>query len=104
MGEAVVMSNVSVSALEATGSYIFFPKQLNISVSKDGKSFTPVAEKTIPTAEGPEPPSLQQFILPFAEQEARYVRVEVKSNLKNPAWHAAPGADCWVFVDEILVD
>jgi len=104
MGEVVAVSNVSVSALEATGSYIFFPKQVNVSVSKDGKSFTPVAKEDVPTAAGPEPPVLKQFVLPFAEQEARYVRVDVKSNLKNPKWHQAPGADCWVFVDEILVD
>ncbi|MFK7933052.1 MAG: chitobiase/beta-hexosaminidase C-terminal domain-containing protein [Saprospiraceae bacterium] len=104
MGETVSVSNVSVSALEATGSYIFFPKQVNISVSKDGKSFTSVVKEVIPTTAGPEPPLLKQFVLPFEEQKARYVRVEVKSNLKNPKWHQAPGANCWVFVDEILVD
>ena len=98
------MSTVSVSALEATGSYIFFPKQINIFVSKDGGNFKKVAEKSIPTTSKPEPSLIKNFALPFENQIARFIKVEVKSNLVNPSWHPAPGAPCWIFVDEILVE
>jgi len=104
MGKKLEVSNVSVSALESTGSYIFFPKQINISISVDGKKFKKVAKKTIPTTAGPEPPLIKNFTLPFENQNARFIKVEVKSNLVNPSWHPAPGASCWIFVDEIMVE
>ena len=31
-------------------------------------------------------------------------KIKVKSNLVNPSWHPAPGAPCWVFIDEIMVE
>ena len=104
MGENLDISNVSISALESTGSYIFFPKHINVSVSIDGKKFQKVAEKPIPTTAKPEPALIKNFTLPFNTQNARYLKVEVKSNLVNPSWHPAPGAPCWIFVDEIMIE
>ena len=73
-------------------------------VSIDGKKFQKVAEKSIPTTAGPEPALIKNFSVPFNTRSARYIKVEVKSNLVNPSWHPAPGASCWVFVDEIMVE
>ena len=104
MGKKLEVSTVSVSALESTSSYIFFPKQINVLVSMDGRNFQKVAEKSIPTTAGPEPALIKNFSVPFDTRSARYIKVEVKSNLVNPSWHPAPGASCWVFVDEIMVE
>ncbi len=104
MGKNLEVSNVSVSALEDTGSYIFFPKHINVSISMDGKNFQKVAEKIIPTTAGPEPSLIRNFALPFDSQNTRFIKVEVKSNLVNPSWHPAPEAPCWIFVDEIMVE
>jgi uncharacterized membrane protein len=104
MGKILKITNVSVSALEATNSYIFFPKQLNVAVSADGKKFKNVAKKTIPTTLTPEPSFVKNFTLPLETQNARYIKIKVKSNLVNPSWHPAPGAPCWVFIDEIMVE
>ncbi len=104
MGKVLDISKVSVSALESTGSWIFFPKQLKVSLSKNGKTYTNVIQKSIPTTAGPEPAVIRSFILGFDTQEARYIKVEINSNLVNPSWHPAPGQKCWVFVDEILVE
>ena len=104
MGELIDLSGVTISALESTGSYIFFPKNLEVQLSSDGKRYQSVAQKAIPTTQGPTPPESRNFILKFDSQSARYVKVLVKSNLNNPKWHPAPGAPCWVFVDEIMVE
>ena len=104
MGEKVNLSNVNVSALESTASYIFFPKQIKVWLSKTGNKYQLAANQNIPTTHEPQPPSLKNFLLEFDEQEARYIKIEVKSNLQNPDWHPAPGAPCWIFIDEILVD
>lgn len=104
LGEKTDVSRVTVSALEATSSWIFYPRGIEISVSENGSNFKKVVSVDIPTTPVPEPPELQNFSESFDPVEARYVRVNVKSNLKNPDWHPNPGGKCWVFVDEILVE
>jgi hypothetical protein len=104
LGKAQEISGVTVGALQATSSYIFYPKGMEVSLSRNGRNFERVAQATYPTAPGPEPPQTANFTERFAPQTARYVRVKVQSNLQNPDWHTAPGAPCWLFVDEILVE
>jgi len=104
LGSTQAIQNVSVGALEDTGSYIFFPKGIDIEVSTNGRDFEKIARKDIPTSAGPSASNLQTYLLNFEAVEARYVRVAVQSNLKNPDWHPAPGAPCWVFIDEIVVN
>jgi uncharacterized membrane protein len=104
LGKSVAVSSITVGALEAPGSYIFFPKGLQISVSNDGQQFRKIITKQYPTATENKPTTIANFSLEFATQTARYVRVKIESNLVNPDWHPAPGAPCWVFVDEISVE
>ncbi len=103
--EALVdLSGVSISALEDTRSYIFFPKSIEILLSDDGKTYTSVAQKYIPTTQNFEEAKTSNFFVGFESQKSRYLKILVGSNMKNPDWHPAPGAPCWLFLDEILVN
>ena len=104
LGSTKTVSSVAVSALEDTGSYIFFPKGIELSSSMDGKNFTLKKSISIPIADGPNPSALKSFLLECDVHEARYIRTKVLGTLKNPEWHAAPAAKNWIFVDEILVN
>lgn len=104
LGKKSEVSRVTVSVLEASASWIFYPKGIEIAVSENGSNFKKVSTQVIPTADVPEPPELSNFSEGFDPVLARYVQVKVKSNLKNPDWHPNPGEPCWVFVDEILVE
>ena len=104
MGESKEISSVAVSALEATSSYIFFPKKIEILMSKNGKNYESVAIKNIPTTGGPAPAISKNFLIKFPTINAQFLKIKVNSNLVNPNWHPAPGAGCWVFVDEIMVE
>ncbi len=104
LGTEEEISSVSVSALEATSSYIFYPKNVEILISKDGKKFTSIVQKSIPTTVKPLPSEMKNFVLNFPKQNAQFIRVKIQSNLKNPKWHPAPGAPCWIFIDEIMVE
>lgn len=104
LGQKQFVESVTVGALEDVGSYIFYPKAIEVSLSKDGRSFRPVAQKDIPTATEAHPSEMSNFLINFEETEARYVKVFVKSNLINPPQHPAAGAKCWIFIDEILVN
>jgi len=49
-------------------------------------------------------PETSEFKELFPTETTRYVRVRIESNLVNPDWHIDPGAPCWVFIDEILIE
>ncbi len=104
LGEKKKISRITIGAMEDTGSYIFFPKGMEVSVSENGSNYKSVIKKTYPTADAPTPPSLANFSEAFDPVEARFVKVFVKSNLVNPSWHPAPGAGCWIFLDEVIVE
>lgn len=98
------ISSVSVGALSAPTSWIFFPTGFNISVSQDGKNFTTLHKEAVGQ---PKPDTTVQrrfFDAEFTKTTAKYVRVEVRSMLKNPDWHQAPGGSSWLFVDEIVIN
>jgi len=104
LGESVDVESVTVSALESTGAWIFYPKGLKIWTSEDGSNFKLQKETSYITATASEPPSIKNISESFDQTKARFVRVKVESNLKNPDWHPNPGGNSWVFVDEIVVN
>ncbi len=104
LGKITEVSRITVSALENAGAWIFFPKGLKTWVSKDGKSYQPMADLSYDAPAEPTDPTLKNFSAPFSPTMARFVKVKVESNLVNPSWHPAPGEPCWIFVDEILVE
>ena len=104
LGKTEKISAVTVGALEATASYIFYPKGIAIALSTDGKNYQKVQTAEYPIASENRPSETRNFIQTFPEQAARYLKVTVESHLFNPEWHPAPGAPCWLFVDEISVE
>ncbi len=104
LGKPEMVSSITVGALEAASSYIFFPKAIKVDLSENGANFKKVAHSIYPTSSENAPTEIKNFNASFDTQRARYVRVKVESNLVNPDWHPAPGAPCWLFVDEISVE
>lgn len=98
------ISSVSVGALSAPPSWIFFPTGFTISVSQDGKHFTQLHKENMGEPAPDSSIQLKFFDAQFAKTTAKYVRVEVKSVLKNPAWHQNPGGNSWLFVDEVVIN
>ena len=104
LGKIEPVTSVTVGALEAPGSYIFYPKGMKIAVSTNGKKYKEIVAKKYPTTQENKPNEVTNFTEGFKSQNARFVRVTVESHLVNPDWHPAPGAPCWLFVDEISVE
>ncbi len=98
------VSKVIISALEDPGSYIFFPKEIEFLISKDGKKFISVAKESYESAGASNGSKRKNFKLEFEEEDKRWVKINVLSHLTNPDWHPAPGAKCWIFLDEILLN
>ncbi len=104
LGKTETISQVSVSALEAAGSWIFFPKGIKISTSEDGKYFTFKKEEKYAIANSIKPAAVKNFTQAIEATDTRYVRVELESHLVNPPWHPNPGGGCWLFIDEVVVN
>ncbi len=104
MGSSVEVSRITVSALESTDQWIFYPAGLEISVSEDGRTFKEVRKANYRVTGKPEPPEMRNFSEVFDPVKARYVQVRVLSHLWNPEWHPAAGQPCWVFVDEVMIE
>ncbi|WP_235297091.1 c-type cytochrome domain-containing protein [Portibacter marinus] len=102
--EATEVSNVTVGVLEATGSYIFYPKAYEISISEDGKNFKKMVSQDYAIAKGPSQAGRKNMTFNFAPSKAKSIRLDIKSHLVNPEWHAAPGAKNWIFIDEIIIN
>ncbi len=104
LGEQKPINNVIVSALEDTGSYIFFPKSITVFTSSDGTNFKKQNRLSIPLAKAPHPSEQKSFLIELAPQVNRYIKLKIEGTLKNPEWHAAPGAKNWFFLDEVMVN
>jgi len=101
---ATKLREVTLSALSRPASWIFFPKGAVVSVSLDGKQFQEVARMDWPSIDKEVlEAELKYFPIEFESISARYVKVEVKSPLRNPNWHPNPGGKSWIFLDEVLL-
>ncbi|HEY9487975.1 MAG TPA: discoidin domain-containing protein, partial [Chryseosolibacter sp.] len=80
------------------------PKEVEYFISLDGKKFTPVGrvENTLPIDQygGHQ----RDFILEFAPQPARFIKVKAHTIGNTPAWHPGGGRAANMLVDEIVVE
>ncbi len=92
------LSEVTIGTMENQGPSIYFPTQIEVLLSTDGKSFSSVGKidrpfKVNPTIE------LKDFTIRFNKQQATHVQVKAVSLKKTPS-----GGGAWLFVDEIVVN
>ncbi len=92
------IKQVTIGSMENQGSHIFFPAQITVSISKDGKAFKSVGKITRPYQKNGYN-ILQDFTIKFEEQEAKYIKI-MATNL-----NATPFPnDTWLFIDEVVVE
>ena len=106
------VSRVGVECLENMKSWIFFPSQVEVSTSIDGKSYTPLfitycdRKKEFPDKlERADKSVVYNFdAISLDAVPARYVRIKAVNYGKLPKWHVSAGEQAWLFVDEIEID
>ncbi|MEO9872321.1 chitobiase/beta-hexosaminidase C-terminal domain-containing protein [Ekhidna sp.] len=98
------VTEVVVSALSDQGSWIFYPKSIEVYVSLDGENYELAGQLDIPLLK-PElfVSGMEYFEVPVDLDKAVSAKITVKSHITNPDWHSNPGEKCWLFVDEILL-
>jgi len=98
------ISSISVGALSAPASWIFYPVGLTVYTSENGKQFKRVKRLQLPKEEPNNDVKMAFFDMEIPPTKAKYVKVEITSPLKNPSWHPNPGGKSWIFVDEIILN
>jgi hexosaminidase len=83
------VSEVGAGFLQDIGSWIWFPRRVEIDLSVDGKSFTRVASIVHDTRDT----TIKDYVQTITPQNARFVRLRAANSGKNT----------WIFADEILI-
>lgn len=98
LGKPTEISSVALGSMENQGSGIYYPTQVDVAVSMDGKRFVKVGEMRHGFKNSGYV-GLMDFKVNFEAQKVRFVRVKAK-NLGHPP----KGGDAWMFLDEIVVE
>ncbi|WP_136467028.1 DUF2231 domain-containing protein [Flagellimonas onchidii] len=100
--EPTVVSTVSIGSLSIPNNWIFFPVGYTVWGSTDGSTFNKL--KTVKL--GIQEPSViierKAYNIDFDPVALKKVRLLVESPLKNPDWHAVPGGNSFIFLDELV--
>jgi hypothetical protein len=93
LGNVQRVSKVGAGFLQDVGSWIWFPRRIEIELSLDGKKFTRVATIENNGSANADGATIKDFTQTIAPRNARYVRVRAVNSGKNT----------WIFADEILI-
>jgi hypothetical protein len=104
LGEIRALNRIAAGFLQVTGSWIFFPKAVEFSVSTDSTNFRTVATFTHETKPEDRASEIKEFSQALSGIQVRYVRVFAKNVGVCPAWHYAAGGKTWIFADEIVIE
>ena len=102
--EKTEVSRVSVGSLSIPNSWIFFPVGYTVWGSSDGTNFNRLKRIKLPKPEPSISVEKQVYAIDFEPATLKKIRVLVESPLKNPEWHAEPGGNSFIFLDEIVFD
>ena len=82
---------------------IFNPKEIIVSISKDGKNFEEIAKHSFEVEGKNEPDGLKEYNVQFKETSAPFIRIIAKPFEEIPDWHGAKGTKAFMFVDEVEI-
>jgi hypothetical protein len=104
LGKIRVIDSVSVGFLQDNYSWIFYPQDLIIQLSRDGKRFD--HKVIIENFADAQADGLITQILGtnYPDIKARYVKIRAINMGTCPEWHKGAGNPAWLFADEININ
>jgi len=103
LGKKQTVKEISAGFLQDMGAWIFYPSDVEFSVSEDGKTFKTIALIKNNVPQNKEGVMIQNFKKKFSGINTKYVKVKAKTIGICPAWHIGAGGKAWIFADEIVV-
>ena len=110
LGEGAAVSAVKVGFVQHSGSGVYHPRRVEVSVSEDGERFgRPVVHEVTGTSAAARrdtapPPGGRLYVeVPVAAELARAVRVRIEALGRVPRDWPSAGETAWTYIDEIIV-
>jgi len=100
-GAPKLAKSVTINFLEDQGSWIFFPKEVQVFVAGADKKFRLSRQRKINAAVKNDEPTLKTMIFSINKPNIQYIKIVAKNFGKLPKWHLGNGGDAWTFLDEI---
>lgn len=100
LGAPTAISKVTVDVLYNDGSWIHYPKSIEVLVSNDGVKFKSV--KFVTAVEIVNQKGI--VVMSFPKENAKFVKVIAQKIDKIPVGFPGEGSSAWLFVDEIMVE
>ncbi|WP_109302390.1 FN3 associated domain-containing protein [Aquimarina sp. AU474] len=103
--EPLAIESISVSSLQDAGSWILFPKRIEMYTRNENTSFRKIGTINYDATNEEESKEIRRkrFKLEFPKTNAKYIKIVVHNIGKLPKWHQGAGEKGWLFVDEILI-
>lgn len=99
--ELTIVEEIIIGALQDAGVWIFLPKFIEISWSKDGKAFSKPIHLLIDDKTNRSKKLVKRIAFTIPKITSKYFKIKVKSVETCPSWHSAAGQPAWLFIDEI---
>jgi len=99
----VSVRRVTASFLQAQIAWIFFPEEVECSVSADGKIFDSVGiQKETENIDGKI--LARDVVFPVNRDRVRFIRLRARNIGVCPPGHPGAGGKAWLFIDEIIIE
>ena len=100
LGNSTAASKVTIDVLYNDGSWIHYPKSIEVLTSNDGVNF-----KSVKTATNVEIVNQKGIVvLSFPKENVKFVKVIAQKLDKIPVGFPGEGSSPWLFVDEIMIE
>ncbi len=101
------IQSVEATFMHAPESWAFAPKAFAVSVSADGKTFSPEIKADVKFVSSEKENAFNQVVT-FRSlvniNQVKYIKIVATSIGKIPSWHEAKGLRPWLFIDEITIN
>jgi len=104
LGKEVEISRITTNFLKKLDVWIFFPTQIEYSISQDDKTYKSIGSFHTDVNDKKNKDGINIYTKEFQKTNVRYVKVFAKNPGICPAWHHGGGGRPWIFVDEIIVE
>ena len=100
---------ITLSFAHHPSQWVFMPRKVLVSYSKNGKKYSQPEEVTLPfdpaLKENDKPRvCILRHKIPNIKYKVKYIRIEAEPVEKIPAWHAAQGEKAWIMTDEVKIN
>ena len=103
LGKEQAITTITLSCLQEIKSWIWFPSEIEIMISHDGKKFSSAGVITNDLPQDDYTVLTHEFTKAL-RASGRYVKIIAHPAFSSiPKWHPGVGGTPWIFADEIII-